>query len=54
MASINEDIAQFWGSYIIFASTHTLYIVVGKKISEMGDSVLGELTSFLRPHIHST
>ena len=45
---------SFGGAYIIFASTHTLYIVVGEKISEMGDSVLGERTSFLHPHIHST
>ena len=45
---------SFGGAYIIFASTHTLYIVVGEKISEMGDSVLGEGTSFLRIHIHST
>merc|ERR1711978_461200 len=44
---------SFGGAYIIFASTHTLYIVVSEKISEMGDSVLGERTSFLRPHIHS-
>ena len=37
--------------YIIFVSTHKPYIVAGKKILEMGDSIFGERTSFLRPNI---
>ena len=52
--NIGDGGFNFGGAYIIFASTHTHYIVVGEKILEMGDSVLGERTSFLRPHIHST
>ena len=50
----HQIIVKHLTSVLIFVSTHTLYIVVGEKISEMGDSVSGEGTSFLRPHIHST
>ena len=39
--NIGDGGFSFGGVYIIFASTHTLYIVVSEKISEMGDSILG-------------
>ena len=50
--NIGDWESNFGGVYIIFATTHTPYIVVSKKIWEMGYSILGEQTSFLRLHIH--
>ena len=43
--------SNFWGGFIIFTYAHALYLVVG-KLSDMGDPILGECTSFLRLHMH--
>ena len=46
--NIRDGRFSFGGVYIISASTHTLYIVVGKKILEMCQTQLVKLSKLRR------
>ena len=41
---------KFWEVHIIFTSSHAPYLVIGKKLSDMGDSVFGERKLFTSSH----
>ena len=49
--NIGDGGSNFGVGYIIFTSSDTSYLAVGKKISEMADQIVGQHTSFLY-HLH--